>query len=788
MTTTRHRPGIAFTVRPAPAGETLPRMDVAAFVGVASMGPLHTPVPVDDLGRFRDLFGPDPRLAWDAARGRFQYANLGSTVEAFFANGGRRCWVVRVADAQTARVGRFPLPGLFATPEGGGSSPGQNLTQAVARARAHGSWCDPLRAGTVLVPTTLPLSDPPDLSLVASPGAYRVDVLVDVMATAVRPWDLLKISCNPEITLFFFVERITRQADGLRLEGSTGRWFSHPPASPPGDGRPQERIYQPVTDIEELTRHASPWATGSPPPEVAVERLRFDLLVWRDEALVSRFADLAFHTRHPRFWGHLPTDQDLFALPQGRLTRLIPAETAALRTAADAPRFALAGPDDKAPFHLPLHMPERPDPALAEAPQETSGSPLERDGLVPFEAHLFVDPELRFTNFETVLREAEHRHSLHDCSLRGIHSLLPVSEISLVAVPDAAHPGWTKEPAPLPEPLETPEPSGAVLPHSDFTSCTPQETTAPPSNTMPSAPVVAQRAWTLQTEGGGPLLDVHRALLRFCAARGDLLAVLSLPRAHRAEQAAHHLEALARKSSEETGFVAPLSSGEGKVLQFGAMYHPWIATVPEQRRPRSDLDHDLDRGATGLAFTPPDGAVCGQLAKSSRRRGAWVAAANRPLAGAVALEPDTDVEGLIAAGINAIHRDPRGFLALAADTLSTTLATRPIPVRRLLMLLRRLALREGSRDVFEPDDADFRARVRHRFERLLSALYLRGALAGKSADEAFRVVVDDSINPRENRDHGRFIVELRVAPALPLSFLTVRLVHTGPAQWTLEEP
>jgi phage tail sheath protein FI len=35
-------------------------------------------------------------------------------------------------------------------------------------------------------------------------------------------------------------------------------------------------------------------------------------------------------------------------------------------------------------------------------------------------------------------------------------------------------------------------------------------------------------------------------------------------------------------------------------------------------------------------------------------------------------------------------------------------------------------------------------------------------------------------------DQGRFIVELRVAPSLPLAFLTVRLVQTG-AEILLQE-
>ena len=46
-------------------------------------------------------------------------------------------------------------------------------------------------------------------------------------------------------------------------------------------------------------------------------------------------------------------------------------------------------------------------------------------------------------------------------------------------------------------------------------------------------------------------------------------------------------------------------------------------------------------------------------------------------------------------------------------------------------------------------------------------------------DYAFQVVTADSLNTPQSVDDGRFIVELRVAPARPLAFLTIRLVQVG---------
>ncbi len=77
--------------------------------------------------------------------------------------------------------------------------------------------------------------------------------------------------------------------------------------------------------------------------------------------------------------------------------------------------------------------------------------------------------------------------------------------------------------------------------------------------------------------------------------------------------------------------------------------------------------------------------------------------------------------------------------------------------------------------------------MRHRFQRVLSELFVRGAFAGARPEEAYNVVVDESVNPPESLENGRFIVELRVAPSHPLAFLTVRLVQDGPERLFLEE-
>ncbi|HET9650890.1 MAG TPA: hypothetical protein VFP36_01805, partial [Usitatibacter sp.] len=162
----RRLAGITFVAVPPALPEALPRMDVAVFVGFAATGPLHVPVAVESVGDYANVFGPDAPLAWDAAKGEVARAYLGPSVRAFFSNGGRRCWVIRVAhhaalaaeraargveSAGTARpaatYNRFPLPGVLAAWRESGST---RLEPAFALARCEGSWSDGLLVETAL--------------------------------------------------------------------------------------------------------------------------------------------------------------------------------------------------------------------------------------------------------------------------------------------------------------------------------------------------------------------------------------------------------------------------------------------------------------------------------------------------------------------------------------------------------------------------------------------------------------------------------------------------------------
>ena len=75
------------------------RTDIAGFVGLAQRGPVSTPVPVESVKQFEAHFG-------SFIGGGF----LAYAVRGFFENGGRRCWIVRVAAAEGRAAASSSLP------------------------------------------------------------------------------------------------------------------------------------------------------------------------------------------------------------------------------------------------------------------------------------------------------------------------------------------------------------------------------------------------------------------------------------------------------------------------------------------------------------------------------------------------------------------------------------------------------------------------------------------------------------------------------------------------------
>jgi hypothetical protein len=577
------------------------------------------------------------------------------------------------------------------------------------------------------------------------------------------------------------------------------------------------------------------------PRPTLVEVLHVDLLARRGGAEPLRLERLGLVKGHSRYWGALPTDSELFAqwadpMAHGIATNRRPAVT---------PRFPLAGIADADPdadaieITVPKVDSVSPD---YRGPDRLVGSAAVRDGLERFDASLFLDWRLRGMSLHTLLGAAEsvkYQTTRDPQLLHGIHSALFIEEATVIAAPDAVHRRWTvvEDTASPPERPLPPEkaPKERCDPGPPFQACDPCSLAVPDLHTPvlepPKVGAIIHLTWSavprathyIVEEGGmpnpttwfqvattkgtsceiynrppgdyvfrvraangsqtslgsigqvvtiafrprailntddvdsGPLLEIQRALLTMCAARGDMVAVLTVPERCREIETLGHVGALT------AGPIEP-------ALSYGAIYHPWL--------------YVSDGPAGTTRRTPPDGAAAGILARRALSRGAWVAPANEPIRGAVALTPVLPTDArirreLLTAQINVITQEPHGFLTLSADTLSRDRDLRPLNVRRLLILLRRRALQVGSRYVFEPNGPALVRLVQRGFEDMLAGLYERGAFAGATRNKAYQVVVDESLNTPQTREAGRFFVELRVAPSWPLTLLRIRLLQRG---------
>jgi phage tail sheath protein FI len=111
---TYRTPGVYFEWQDSvPPQIGIPRTDTAGFVGIAARGPLHIAVKINSWTQFATVFGAH------IPQGYLAYA-----VEGFFVNGGRTCWVVRIADPSKAIAAKSQLPDKKGRVEVRATSPG----------------------------------------------------------------------------------------------------------------------------------------------------------------------------------------------------------------------------------------------------------------------------------------------------------------------------------------------------------------------------------------------------------------------------------------------------------------------------------------------------------------------------------------------------------------------------------------------------------------------------------------------------------------------------------------
>jgi hypothetical protein len=203
---------------------------------------------------------------------------------------------------------------------------------------------------------------------------------------------------------------------------------------------------------------------------------------------------------------------------------------------------------------------------------------------------------------------------------------------------------------------------------------------------------------------------------------------------------------------------------------YAAAYCPWLDVV------RND-----ERGLTKMR-TNPSAFAAGVLADREIRFGVPFGPSNELAVGVIdvsdAISPARHAE-LHPLGVNVFLRERDGVLLTAARTLSSDPQYRQLSVRRLMMMLVRTLERELQWVVFEPNNLSLQADLRHILRSYLGRLYRANAFVGATEDEAFFVKCDEALNDQTVLDAGQLIAEIGVAPAEPLEFIVVQLLHDG---------
>jgi phage tail sheath protein FI len=643
----REMPGVYYETVDAGAPPVSPlRTDITGFVGLAERGPIDMPVPVESWRQYASWFGEQSSVGY-----------LGFAVWAFFENGGRRCWVVRVASRDVA----------------GGAATSSTLVAGAAgpvwriRASSDGTWGDALtctlreRSAGQAIATT---SDPDgQWSRVARTSGFGRGALVRISqdGTATVAW------------------RVVSDVD-------------------PHSGR----VYWMHPDPPRRLRYDAPLRGFDLSAPIVLRSIEYALTL-SESGRLTRFYDAL--TLVPEHDGYGPAR---LAQPQPTID-------------AETGRFVARPPEPVVIEELRTDLGDLR--GLDVDPAATLAFTGGRDGLAALTASDFVGEPIAIDDGLDAVAFKR----------RGLRALEEISEVALLAVPDAqvrpveVHPTAPPEPC-VPDPcLDEPVPASPPR----FSGVTEQ----PP------------------TFGADELFRIQSEMVLQCESKRDRFALLDAP-----------LDASTNSLAGIRGIVDWRARFDSK---FAALYFPWLRVT------------DTLVASVPTRLVPPSGHVAGTIAATDLAVGVHKAPANTRVAWAVdaSIALDDEEHGILnELGINALRTTGgRGLRAMGARTVSSDPDWRFINVRRLISMIEKALEIALQWVVFEPNEAFTRARATMSITIFLLGLHEAGMLAGATPDESFVVQCDLDNNPPAERDLGHLVVEIGVAPSRPFEFVVLRV-------------
>ena len=217
-----------------------------------------------------------------------------------------------------------------------------------------------------------------------------------------------------------------------------------------------------------------------------------------------------------------------------------------------------------------------------------------------------------------------------------------------------------------------------------------------------------------------------------------------------------------------TGFAGtPLDKSAG---DYGAIYYPWVWSADP-----------IGSGQNPRVLLPPSGFLTGIYARIDNSRGVFKAPAGTEagVSGALAVATtvsDTEQDELNPIDVNVIRTVPgSGIVVWGTRTFASDAAWRYVPVRRIAIFLR-VSIYYGIQwAVFEPNDEPLWSSLRTNIRAFMLTQFRAGAFQGSTPDEAFFVKCDSSTTTQQDIDNGVVNILVGFAPLKPAEFVVLRL-------------
>jgi len=254
------------------------------------------------------------------------------------------------------------------------------------------------------------------------------------------------------------------------------------------------------------------------------------------------------------------------------------------------------------------------------------------------------------------------------------------------------------------------------------------------------------------------------ALQSFCAASRAFLIVDAAQNAILGT-GTNGLSATGPSDSTGATLVNPSASNS-------AFYFPWVQAPDPMAGFRP-------------AYFPPCGFMAGIYATTDATRGVWKAPAgiDASLTGALGLQYNlNDLQNgtLNVQGVNCLRQFPNfGNVTWGARTIAGSDALgsqwKYIPIRRLALYLESSLYQGTQWAVFEPNAEPLWGQVRLAIGSFLQGLFLKGAFAGTTPQQAYFVKCDGDNNPPASQALGILNISVGFAPLYPAEFVVIQI-------------